>query len=352
MVGRYDGGWREPMRLAVRFAVGFVLALGLVVGASAQGAVKKEDCPCRRYDIIADREQVAAGDVVRFRVVSDDAEFLKREFRWGAVGGKVISGQGSLEVRVRAAKGIARVELSVSAIPMMPDGCECVAYELAVPFGARPIPKNMPAEVRELKLSAEELVLACPPGHMPGRHQPSASMVLDVSTAAFDAENDLIAYRYTVSGGRIVGEGAQVKWDLSDVPGAGTYRIDVGADDGSGVFGGIRNRLVTVLGCEIGDCFCPTIGIAGPETVEAKATVLFTANVEGGTQSNPVTYEWAVTGGRIVEGQGTPWVKVLVAPDGGPADARVRVKIGGLPPCHCLEEVVRSYKNGRLESEP
>ena len=50
---------------------------------------------------------------------------------------------------------------------------------------------------------------------------------------ATDPDGDTLLYSYTVTGGRITGEGANVSWDLTGVQ-PGTYTSTVEVDDGCG----------------------------------------------------------------------------------------------------------------------
>ena len=71
-------------------------------------------------------------------------------------------------------------------------------------------------------------------------------MTVGVKTTAEDPEGDVLTYNYTVSGGRIVGTGANVSWSLYGVQ-AGTYTISAGVDDGCGVCGKTETRSVVVI---------------------------------------------------------------------------------------------------------
>jgi len=66
-----------------------------------------------------------------------------------------------------------------------------------------------------------------------------------VEVTAKDPENDVLTYSYDVSGGKILGVGAKVIWDLSSA-GPGTYKITAGVDDGSGICGRIMSKVVTI----------------------------------------------------------------------------------------------------------
>jgi hypothetical protein len=135
-------------------------------------------------------------------------------------------------------------------------------------------------------------------------------MTTQVTTTAVDPENDVLTYNYTVSGGRIVGTGANVSWDLTGAA-PGTYTITAGVDDGCGVCGQTQTRTITVRECDcVAErvCVCADVSVTGPsELVSAGETMTFTANVSGG---NVTTYNWSVDNGEIISGQGTNTITV------------------------------------------
>ncbi len=55
---------------------------------------------------------------------------------------------------------------------------------------------------------------------------------------------------------------------------------------------------------------CLTVTVSCPDEVEEGQMVTFSANVAVGDPIPPLTYTWTVTGGKIVEGQGTESIKV------------------------------------------
>lgn len=189
---------------------------------------------------------------------------------------------------------------------------------------------NQPANVTGVTLGESTVYLPCPPGQRSRSGQCSDDMNVTVATTAVDPENDVLTYSYTVSGGRIVGTGANVTWDLSGAR-AGTYTITAGVDDGCGICGQTQTQTVTIAECNDCEviCECPdSINITAPPTVNPGERMTFTANVVGGTQQT-LTYNWSVDQGTIVEGQGTPSITVDTT---GLSNTTVRatVDIGGL----------------------
>ncbi len=170
---------------------------------------------------------------------------------------------------------------------------------------------NKPAEVSSLTLSKKTLTLPCPPGKKSKSDGCDDDMTVNVTTTANDPENDPLTYNYTVSGGRIVGSGSSVTWDLSGVS-PGSYTITSGVDDGCGVCGDTKTETLEVVNCPdcVDVCECPTVSVTEPPvTVQPCEKMTFTANVSGGSQDN-VTYNWSVNQGTIVEGDGTPTITV------------------------------------------
>ena len=109
---------------------------------------------------------------------------------------------------------------------------------------------NKPPDVTELTLSQTEIVAACPSGQVPREGAVcSDKMNAQVTVTAVDPEKDVLVYSYTVTGGRIVGQGSKVFWDLTGVA-PGTYTITAGVDDGCGICGQIQTRTITVKTCD------------------------------------------------------------------------------------------------------
>ncbi len=60
-----------------------------------------------------------------------------------------------------------------------------------------------------------------------------------------------------------------------------------------------------------GFCECPTLSVSGVSSFESRTEYpTFTAKAAGGSESDTIKYTWKVSVGKIVEGQGTPTIKV------------------------------------------
>lgn len=190
---------------------------------------------------------------------------------------------------------------------------------------------NQFANVTNLALSEATVNPPCPPGQRPKAGQAcSDDQMVNVTTTAVDPENDVLTYNYTVSGGRIVGTGANVSWDLTGAQ-PGTYTITAGVDDSCGVCGQTQTKTITVAACDCEViCECPTLSVTGPAGVTAPGeTVTFTANVSGGS-GEAVTYNWTTSAGTIIEGQGTPVIRVATTPEMAGTSVTGTVTIGGV----------------------
>ena len=132
-----------------------------------------------------------------------------------------------------------------------------------------------------------------------------------VATAS-SAEGGALRYKWNINGGRLVGEGPNTTWDLSGAQ-PGLYQavveVDDGRDQGCVAFSS-ANVLVTECPPIKPVPVCPTISISCPEVVSEDQPLTFTARISGGSGGMTQSYNWTVTAGRIISGQGTPQITV------------------------------------------
>jgi len=120
-----------------------------------------------------------------------------------------------------------------------------------------------------------------------------------------------IRYRWTANAGRISGDGASVTWDLSGVR-PGYYRANVDIETGSGdeACEAFSSTTVLVNRCPPPQPVCPNVVVNCPENIVLGEPVTFTSSVTGGTSTTTPGYNWTVSAGRIIEGQGTSSIRV------------------------------------------
>lgn len=197
---------------------------------------------------------------------------------------------------------------------------------------ARGLPPKLvpPSDVTAVDLDSSEVVIPCPPGTRSKSGACRDDQTVSVKTTATNPENDTLTYNYTVSGGRVVGQGGSVNWDLSGVK-AGTYTITAAADNGCGFCGKTQTKTITVRNCPDCEtpCECASLSVSGPSGITPlEGSMTFTANVSGGTQ-NSVTYNWTVSAGTITSGQGTSSITVATTKEMQGQTVTATVDIGG-----------------------
>ncbi|HQU84464.1 MAG TPA: hypothetical protein PKY59_15105 [Pyrinomonadaceae bacterium] len=121
-------------------------------------------------------------------------------------------------------------------------------------------------------------------------------------------------YKYTVSGGQIVGEGNNVQWNLYGVK-PETYTINLEISENGKIKTATQSILVT------DELVCPLLNVtASKEQIKIGESVIFEANVSGGTL-DVKGYRWMLSSGIIVKGQDTS--KIEVKPDPASADKSI-----------------------------
>jgi hypothetical protein len=209
-----------------------------------------------------------------------------------------------------------------------------------------PIP-NSSAEVESVTLDKEVATIFCPwPEDFPMKHHCSEDkQKIKVTTKANMPENNNFTYYYMVSGGHIIGQGANVIWELVGRP--GKYTITVGLGKDNVIQGKTITKTVQLEDCDNCDlppppCACPTLSIIGPgKSVRNGDLIIFEAKTEGGTQKF-LEYKWTISGGTMITGQGTSRLLVkTTAKDSDSVTAKVEISGGGL--CDtCLREMSKS----------
>ena len=124
-----------------------------------------------------------------------------------------------------------------------------------------------------------------------------------------------IKYKWTTESGVISGEGPVVSWNLAGLkPGYHKASLDIQSVGAEGSCQAFSSITVVVSPCPVVQPVCPAIEISCPTNITRDQPVTFTSSYSGGVPANvnPV-YNWTVSAGRIIEGQGTNTIKVDTA---------------------------------------
>jgi len=184
---------------------------------------------------------------------------------------------------------------------------------------------NQPPTV-SVSSSSATITLPCPPGTSSDSCTASASNSVDLTADARDPDNDTILYTWSVTGGKLSGEGRAVSWDLSGAQ-PGTYTASVSINDGNAHTAN-SSTTVTIANCTGCRPPCPTVSVSCPSDVDQGSAITYSAAVNGDAN---VTYNWSVSAGTITSGQGTSSITVDTANLGGQT-VTATVELGGLDP--------------------
>jgi len=216
---------------------------------------------------------------------------------------------------------------------------------VAVSVDARPKKKR----IRVSRSGPPSLSLAAEPYNVRACEDAQVRLLATASSP----EGLPLRYKWTTNGGRLKGDGPNTRWDLAGAQ-PGVYQAVVEVDDGR-YLDCIAFSSVSVV---VSDCppppppprpVCPTVHVSCPDRISEDAPAIFTATVSGGSPNMNPIYNWTVSAGRIISGQGTPRITVDTRGTGGQGvTASVDVGGYGMPcpaGCSIIPEVLpRSNK--------
>ena len=139
-----------------------------------------------------------------------------------------------------------------------------------------------------------------------------------------------IKYKWTTSAGVISGEGPVVMWNLAGLkPGYHKASLDIQSVGSEGSCQAFSSISVLVNPCAVVQPVCPAIEIVCPTNVGVDQPLTFTSRANGGVPVNitPV-YNWTVSAGTIMAGQGTDTIKVDTTGLAGQT-VRASLSVGG-----------------------
>jgi hypothetical protein len=152
--------------------------------------------------------------------------------------------------------------------------------------------------------------------------------IVKLDVKASDPDGDLLTYRYVVSGGRIIGKGPQVDWDLRKTLGPQKVTVDV-SDRRCG-----KSSSVVVVNVQLRtacDFPCPIISVSCLSRVTEGEVGEFVASISGSERNRQLTYSWSVINGKVIGGRRRN--KARIRATGSPGDEiTATVSVRGLDP--------------------
>ncbi len=156
----------------------------------------------------------------------------------------------------------------------------------------------------------------------------NSSFRVELTATTADADKDPLLYTWSVTGGHVTGEGSQVIWDLSGIP-PGSYSATVEVADGHS-HTKHQSTLVTVALCaNCGLPPCPSVSVICRSDAYRRDLITFSAPFSG--DATEVSYNWTISAGKMVSGQGTSTITVDTA-ELGNQTVTATVELGGIDP--------------------
>jgi hypothetical protein len=140
----------------------------------------------------------------------------------------------------------------------------------------------------------------------------AGNAAVQLNARAASPDGNPIKYHWTTTGGRISGYGPAVTWDLTGVS-PGIYKASIKIETGNidGECEAFTSTTVAVKTCPpVIQPSCPVVEISCPTNIGINQPLTFSARVSGGNPPVPPVYNWTVSAGTIVEGQGTSSIRV------------------------------------------
>jgi hypothetical protein len=208
---------------------------------------------------------------------------------------------------------------------------------LARPFRRQPqVVCKLPLVISSVSASTS-LITFCPATGA-ARSNLECSSNREVALAAngaFDATE--VLYTWSVTGGRLQGEGRQVTWDLSGLA-EGAYTATVEVNDGyqHTANGSTTVTIALCSGCEPPPPICPKVSVSCSSRI-ANQPLMFEATPTGEDPEMKPTYTWTVTAGKIIGGQGTSRLMVDIT-DLGTRSITATVSLSGIDPACTISQ--------------
>lgn len=140
----------------------------------------------------------------------------------------------------------------------------------------------------------------------------SGAPQVQLTAKAVSPNGNPIKYKWTTSEGVISGEGPVVTWNLAGLkPGYHKASLDIQSTGSEGTCQAFSSVSVLVNPCAEVRPICPAIEIVCPTDIAFGQSLTFSSRLTGGVPANTnAVYNWTVSAGRIISGQGSDNIKV------------------------------------------
>ena len=153
---------------------------------------------------------------------------------------------------------------------------------------------------------------------------------VQLTAKAVSPAGNPIKYKWTTSNGVISGEGPVVTWNLAGLkPGYHKASLDIQTAGSDGTCQAFSSVTVLVNPCAEVKPVCPAIEVVCPDNPAHGQPLTFSSRLTGGVPANTnAVYNWTVSAGTIISGQGTDTIKVDATNTGGQA-VTATLSVGG-----------------------
>lgn len=207
--------------------------------------------------------------------------------------------------------------------------------QLARPFRRQPRFACMLPPIISSITTSKSLITFCPTERTASSNltcSPDREVQL-AANASFSPDGTELLYTWAVTGGTVRGQGREATWDLSGLA-EGTYTATVEVNDGNQhtASGSTSVTIALCPGCDAPPPPCPTVSVSCSNRSENQ-TITFEATVAGGDPEMKPTYNWSVTAGKIISGQGTSKLVVDISDLGSRSITATMSLRGADPSC-------------------
>ena len=197
-----------------------VVPLGSSIGNSPPQRAEKNKCPT--IEVKGPKKSEAFNPFVYRSRVKDFPRGTRPIFKWSLIGARIIEGQGTDLIKVKP------VAPSVTATLMLENApAGCGSNKASFQTEMTNVLYGLPPSIRFVELSPSSIVRPCSSGTRSETCSTTGNQ-LQVSADADAPPDAEVFFEWSVTAGRLTGEGRKVTWDLSGVA-TGTYTVTVTA---------------------------------------------------------------------------------------------------------------------------